>query len=183
LECYARAPLDEKEPATVADIRSIWMMRKFFSLALVAFCVPMLATADVYRWVGPDGVVNYTQMKPQGVQAERVRTQGGRPSAAAAAPSAAAEQPASRNADASQLSPKQKEMLDDLQSAEAARKQEVARIREANCERSRKVLDRLSANARIRVRDDSGEERVMGEDERQDRITEAQQGVAENCVS
>ena len=45
------------------------------------------------------------------------------------------------------------------------------------------LLDRLSANSRIRVRDDSGEERVMGEDERQDRIAEAQQGVAENCVS
>ena len=74
-------------------------------------------------------------------------------------------------------------MLNDLQSAEAARKQEVARIRESNCERSRRVLDRLSATARIRVRDDSGEERIMGEDERQNRIAEAQQGVAENCLS
>ncbi len=156
------------------------MMRKFISLAFVALCVPVLATADVYRWVGPDGVVNYTQMKPEGVQAERVHAQGGRPSAPAAA---AGDRPATQSADASGLSPKQQEMLSDLQSAEAARKQEVARIREANCERSRRVLDRLSANARIRVRDDSGEERVMGEDERQNRIAEAQQGVAENCVS
>ncbi len=158
-------------------------MRKFTSLALFALCVPVLATADVYRWVGQDGVVNYTQVKPQGVQAERVRTQGGRPTAAAARPSQPAEQAASQAADASQLSAKQQEMLDDLQSAEAARKQEVARIREANCERSRRVLDRLSANARIRVRDDSGVERIMGENERQDRIAEAQRGVAENCVS
>jgi hypothetical protein len=159
------------------------MMRKFISLAFAALCIPVLATADVYRWVGPDGVVNYTQMKPDGVQAERVHAQGGRPSAAAPAPSEPADRSAAQSADASQLSPKQQEMLNDLQSAEAARKQEVARIREANCERSRRVLDRLSANARIRVRDDSGDERIMGEDERQNRIAEAQQGVAENCVS
>lgn len=158
-------------------------MRKFVYLAFVALCVPALTAADVYRWVGPDGVVNYTQIKPQGVQAERVRTQGGRPSAAGAPAVKPVQQPADPTADASQLSPKQQEMLKDLESAETARKQEVARIREANCERSRRVLDRLSANARIRVRDDSGEERVMGEDERQDRIAEAQRGVAENCVS
>ena len=144
------------------------MMRKFISLAFVAVCVPVLASADVYRWVGPDGVVNYTQMKPQGVQAERVRAQGGKPSPAAAAPSEPGNRPATESADAAQLSPKQQEMLSDLQSAEAARQQEVARIREANCDRSRKVLDRLSANSRIRVRDDAGEERVMGEDERQE---------------
>ena len=162
-------------------------MRKFFCLAFVALCVPAVTAADVYRWVGPDGVVNYTQMKPQGVKAERVRTQGGKTSATAASTGEPArepvQQPANQNADASQLSPKQQEMLKDLESAETARKQEVARIREANCERSQRVLDRLSANARIRVRDDSGEERVMGEDERQDRIAEAQRGVAENCVS
>lgn len=158
-------------------------MRKFNSLALLALCVPMLAAGDVYRWVGPDGVVNYTQMKPQGVQAEKVRTPGARPTTAGDARAEPVPQPAGESADASQLSPKQQAMLEDLQSAEAARKQEVARIREANCERSRRVLDRLSANARIRVRDDAGEERTMGEDERQDRIAEAQRGVAENCLS
>jgi hypothetical protein len=33
------------------------------------------------------------------------------------------------------------------------------------------------------VRDENGEERVLGEDERQQRIAEAQAGVASNCVS
>ena len=39
----------------------------------------------------------------------------------------------------------------------------------------------LSLTARIRVRDPDGTQRVMGEDERQRRIEEAQQGIVTNC--
>ena len=72
-------------------------------------------------------------------------------------------------------------MLKDLQAAELARQAEVTKIREDNCEKSRSVLSRLSATQRIRVNDDSGNQRIMPEDERQRRIEEAQLGIAQNC--
>ena len=79
------------------------------------------------------------------------------------------------------LSDQQQAMLDDLKAAELVRQEEVAKIRQANCEQSRQVLSNLSRTARIRVRDTNGEERAMGEDERQRRIEEAQQGIVANC--
>jgi hypothetical protein len=82
------------------------------------------------------------------------------------------------------LSESQREMLDDLRDAEDAREAELARIKDANCERSRQVLDNLSSRGRVRIRDDeTGEETMMPEEERQRRIKEAQDGIVANCDS
>ncbi len=72
-------------------------------------------------------------------------------------------------------------MLDKLQSAEAQRQAQVEQIRMDNCRRSRRVLANLSNTGRIRVVDESGEQLVLSEDDRTQRISEAQQGIATNC--
>ncbi|MBX3706443.1 MAG: DUF4124 domain-containing protein [Pseudomonadales bacterium] len=164
-------------------------MRHFAKIALILCCMPALMGAEIYRWVDANGVVNYTQQKPLGIPSERVvtGTAGTRratdqpatptdPAAPGAAP--APLQNVEQNAD---LSPAQQDALDALRAAETARQTELANVRAANCERARGVLARLSERGRIRVRDDSGSERMMDEDERQTRIAEAQRGVVENC--
>lgn len=152
-------------------------MRTLCTLAFAIVALPFLMGADVYRWVAADGVVNFTQQKPEGVDSTRLRADMGQhrdaPVAAPAAePSAVAEAPEDR------LS-----LLAKLQAAEVARQQEVTRARETNCETSRAVLNRLQGNGRIRVRGDDGAQRVMTEEERQERIAEAQRGIVSNCAS
>jgi len=152
----------------------------------LCLCSALLLSAavsadEIYRWVDENGVVNYTQIRPVGVEAEAVSTRGGgrsnRSSAAAPAP-----QPQPAAAQSQELSPEQQQMLEDLQAAEAAREQEIARIREQNCIKAREVLARLLERPRIRVREAGGSEaRLLTEDERQERIDEAQRGVAANC--
>jgi hypothetical protein len=160
-------------------------------LVYLFMLVPTLAAADIYRYVDKDGVVTYTEQLPYGVKGERVATQatgptqtvrnldGSQPAAGdvTAAPAAAA---ATAN-DKMKLTKQQQSMLQELKAADDARKQELAKIRDANCERSKDVLQRLQARGRIRVKDDSGEERIIGEDEREQRIQEAQDGVSTNC--
>ena len=159
------------------------MKRTLFKTALLICCLPLLTAADIYRWVDANGVVNYTQQKPRGVDAELVsETSSTRPAAAqtaqAASPTA---QPESGSQPA--LNEDQQNMLRGLEEAEAARQQELARVRDDNCTRARSVLTRLTAKGRIRVRDKQGEYRIMNEEERQSRISEAQQGIALNCES
>ena len=43
------------------------------------------------------------------------------------------------------------------------------------------LITDLSAKERIRVRGDDGQERIMPENERQRRISEAQKGIVDNC--
>jgi Domain of unknown function (DUF4124) len=144
-------------------------------LALL-FALPLLMGADIYRYVDANGVVNYVQQLPYGVTGERIHTVAGAPTVTEAA---VAEAPESAE---SPLDPQQQAMLDELKKADQARRDEIARIREANCTRSREVLERLSYSGRIRVTDPDGQERAMPEDERESRIEEAQRGIVTNCT-
>ena len=54
-------------------------MRKLIEIGLLVVSLPLLMGAEVYRWTDPNGVVNFTQLKPRGVQAEHITTGAGGP--------------------------------------------------------------------------------------------------------
>ena len=112
----------------------------------------------------------------EGIEAQLIVTRGGAPTVAIpTVVEAEVEDP-----DAG-LSEEQKAMKMRLEVAENARRDEIARIKQSNCSRAQRVLQKLSAKGRIRVRDDRGEEVAMPEEERQSRIVEAQRDVVSNC--
>ncbi|MFU8816396.1 MAG: DUF4124 domain-containing protein [Pseudomonadales bacterium] len=159
-------------------------MRAMCKFALAIAALPLLMGADVYRWVDADGVVNFTQQKPQGFDAERVRAQTGERIDRSTVSTGSTATPAARAAGGRTdpaLDDQQRSMLAGLEAAEQARRLELAKIRDANCQQARTVLEHLSTRGRIRVRGDDGSEQVMPEEERQQRIAEAQRGVAANC--
>jgi hypothetical protein len=138
--------------------------------------VPALGGAEIYRWVDDAGVVNYTQLSPEGVAVERIVTSSGAPTVVVPITvEVKAEDPDAH------LSAEQKEMMKRLQATEDARQAEIARIKESNCSRAQGVLGKLNGKGRIRVRDASGNETAMPEEERQSRISEAQRDVVSNC--
>lgn len=145
-------------------------------LVLLVLSVPLLMGSEIYRYVDSNGVVTYAQQLPYGVKGEQIHTVAGAPSVAVAATSPQPEKPKEPV-----LTPQQQAMLDDLKKAETARKEEIARIRDANCTRSKEVLEKLSTAGRIRVKGPDGQEVKMPEEERQARIEEAQRGIIANC--
>ena len=152
---------------------------KYVALVTLTLYLPAAMADEIYRWVDADGVVNYTQRKPEGsANVQRVETRSGSVNTVASevvAPSPAA-------AESPELTPAQQEMLDDLERAEADRQTEVAKIRSENCEKAREVLEKLTVRSRIRVVSDDGTTRIIPEEERQERISEAQQAIATNCA-
>jgi hypothetical protein len=145
-------------------------------LIVLVVAAPLLMGSEIYRYVDSNGVVTYAQQLPYGVKGELIKTTAGAPTVTV---SAAGEPPKPVEP---KLSPEQQAMLDNLKKAEQARQEEITRIREANCTRSKDVLERLSSAGRIRVKGPDGQETKMPEEERQARITEAQQGVVANCA-
>lgn len=174
-------------PLNRCSVRS-WLA---MSALLSALYAP-LGTAETYRWVDENGVVNYAERKPTGV-----------PEAAVTAlpdPRPVTVPASSPNADRSNrailpsaeprdneslqgLDPEQAALLDELQAAEGLRRERVAKIQANNCARAQSILTNLTSKSRIRVRDDNGTERVLDEEERQERIADAQRGIAENCTA
>ncbi len=157
-----------------------------FSVLMLSALVSIPSVADTYRWVDDNGVVNYAERKPRGVPDSRitrvasVTTRAGTSSSRAPSSSPAPSfTPQTQNQ--VELTGDQQEMLRGLQQAEVDRQAQVAQIKRDNCERSRRVLANLTAKDRIRVRSETGIERVLPEEERQEKIAAAQRGIVENC--
>ncbi len=155
---------------------------KLLGTALLLLTGLSASADEIYRWVDENGVVNYTQQKPRGTEAEAIVTQGGSTRAARNA-QAPAPAPVSSAATGEPLSAEQEKMLEGLRAAEQTRQHEIAKLKEQNCQQSRDVLSRLTVKNRIRVKGENGDYTVMPEDERQDRISKAQQNIARYCVS
>jgi hypothetical protein len=145
-------------------------------LIVLVLAAPLLMGTEIYRYVDANGVVTYAQQLPYGVKGELIKTNAGSPTVTVPAAPTDAQKP-----DEQKLSPQQQAMLDNLRKVEQARREEINRIRETNCTRSKEVLERLSTAGRIRVKGADGEETKMPEEERQARISEAQQGIVSNC--
>jgi len=160
------------------------------ALVLLATALASPATADVYRWVEADGTVNYGERAPQNVKytvvsrsaptkaGSRVVNSRGKPDTHARTTTGGSAQPGAAN-----LSDHQKQMLSEIQAAEATRVAAVNKLRKENCATSKRTLANLQASGRIRVRDENGEESAMSEEVRSQRISEAHKSIVTNCDS
>lgn len=131
----------------------------------LALCGNAMA-AQVYKWVDAQGVTHFGAQPPQGQQVETVNT------VVAPGESVTAPTPAS-----------QEKSEPDQQSIDRKVKQQVAEQeaeRKRYCETMRTNLAQLQNNPRVRV-EENGETRRITEEERQARITETRDKIAENC--
>lgn len=167
-------------------------------MAALGLACSVPASADVYRWVDDDGTVNYGEREPRGrdfTVISRSPETTKKPSATApysakpyngsqpvmlesgvATPTSVAAQ-----SDNSNLSDHQKAMLEKLQADEARRQDNIAELRKSNCATSKRVLSQMQSRGRIRVRNDAGEETALSDDDRNERIRQAQESIAVNC--
>ena len=136
-----------------------------------------LSGAEVYKWVDANGVVTYSQQKPNNITSRPVTTTGTPPSALMA-------QEKARVAQASlepELSEKQQQKLVDLQTREANRVAEEAVFEASLCESSTKRLTKLTEKERVRVHNPDGTLRILPEEERQERIASARDKINQHC--
>lgn len=151
-----------------------------FAALLLAFTgsVDHSRADEMYRWVDKNGVLNYSQIKPEGVKAEKVVTRG----TLTSIKSETAPPPASEAGNQPKLTEEQQRKLDELKALSAQEEQQVAEIKRAKCEKSQKLLERLKLKEHVRIRENDGSERTLGEDERQQKIQNAELGIATNCT-
>jgi len=134
---------------------------------LLALCGNVMA-AQVYKWVDAQGVTHFGAQPPQGQQVETVNTVTA-PAKPAAKPDTSAPDETGREADQNSIDRKVKQQV-------AAQEAERKRY----CESMRTNLAQLQNNPRVRV-EDNGETRRVTEEERQARIAETRDKIAEHC--
>ncbi|MCQ4255723.1 DUF4124 domain-containing protein [Stutzerimonas stutzeri] len=134
---------------------------------LLALCGNVMA-AQVYKWVDAQGVTHFGAQPPQGQQVETVNTVTA-PAKPAAKPDTSAPDETGSEADQNSIDRKVKQQV-------AAQEAERKRY----CENMRTNLAQLQNNPRVRV-EDNGETRRVTEEERQARIAETRDKIAEHC--
>lgn len=143
-------------------------MRRTLLLATLLFgCIGASSAAPIYKWVDAQGVTHFTATPPASGQANVVppaKQPPAPPAVSAPADSAAGESQSQEEID-------------------ARVRQEVAaqeKQRADYCLQLRTNLAQLRNNPRLRMEVD-GEMRRLGEDERQSKISETEQAIAESC--
>ncbi|MGF6204609.1 DUF4124 domain-containing protein [Pseudomonas frederiksbergensis] len=139
-------------------------MRTFFLTAsLLITLSPMCMAGQIYKWVDAQGVTHFDAQPPQGQQATTVVT-----------PTPPANKP---------TAPERSNVLGDQQAIDKTVKKQVAEQQaqlKAFCEQARTNLAQLQNNPRLREEVD-GEMRRLTDQTRQERMTEAQKQIADNC--
>ncbi len=157
------------------------------SLLLAFTSSQLLASeAEYYTWVDENGVTNYAEKEPTGYNARFITREaaqfgyGVRPRAndpEQAAPELPADSPEPTPDENGQAD------IDAQVAAERARVDaEIAAAKRSNCQIGKRNLVQLEAYARIRVKDGDGEERVLTDTEKAERISKARQTIRENCT-
>ena len=143
------------------------LSRIFLAFALAA--APLLAAAEVYRWVDDRGQVHYSQVPPPGRNAQ--------PVGPSAPPQAAPNQDSINQSlkDAKAAEPKQK--------AEADRVAQTQANLEAYCQQLREQLAYLDAQTsrRLSTTDENGNVSRVTEEQFQQRRNELLQKMGESC--
>lgn len=143
------------------------MRRMILTSSLLLALSTTAMASQVYKWVDAQGVTHFGAQPPQGQQATSINT--ATPPPKPAEPEATATFDSDGDAQQEAIERKVKQQV-------AA--QEVERKK--YCESVRTNLAQLENNPRVRVEVD-GEVRRLKEEERQQRIGEAKQAIAENC--
>lgn len=141
----------------------------FLSLAMLLAAAPLLATAQVYRWVDDRGQVHYSQVPPPGRDAQPV----GPPPPPQAAPNQDNLNQSLK--DANEAAPKEK--------ADADRVAQNQANVDDYCKQLRSQLDYLDAKTarRLGATDEKGNVTRVTEEEFQQRRNEVLKNLSERC--
>lgn len=150
----------------------------FFLFTVLTLSFPA-NSAEYYSWVDENGVPNFGEKIPVGFEGQKVKAVDN----LSYKPDPSATKEGSQSLTENSESGDQKNEGDEIDITEETKKveAEIAEVKRSNCEIGKRNLAQLSAYARIKMRGKDGEDRVIGEDEKQSKIDEARKIIADNC--
>jgi len=162
------------------------MAIRLLTVVLLGLLTSGLNAAEYYTWVDENGVVNYAEKNPRNYDATHItstrafgRREIPRQPVAGTNSDGGSSDSDGRDSDgegSAGIDP------DEAIAAERARvAAQVAQVKQGNCDIGKRNLAQLEAFSRIRVQGEDGQERVLTDEEKQQRINEARNIIRENC--
>jgi hypothetical protein len=165
------------------------LVRCLPALAVVALLAAPAAAQQLYKYVGPDGRVQYTDRPPAGVQnvekvtGSRVSTVG--PGTASGSTTASGEGAAKSGAPKTPAEQEQAFRQRRTEAEANAKKQEKlaqeSRANDERCNALRRSLAGLQAGGRIATPNERGEREYLDDTQIQNEVARIQRDIATNC--
>jgi len=148
-------------------------------LTLACSALPVVANAQqIYRWVDEQGITHFGAQPPDGAKASGVNSKVPRLGGGAADAGGGADRPArSARNDRAPMDPEQRSL--EAQVRVEVEKEEAERAK--FCKDTRMNLAQLRNNPHLNYSDEEGKIHKLDEEERQKRITEAEQAIEDVC--
>lgn len=147
-------------------------MRAGTLLAMTLILAAAGANAAMYKWTDQNGNVQYGQFPPTGVEAERISASG----------TTRKVEPQDSKSPQQRLEElEEQKKQEGEQEAETAATQQLAAQRRNNCELARKNLAVLQEEGHHRVRLPDGTVTYLTDEQRQQRVDQANQQIKDNC--
>jgi hypothetical protein len=169
-------------PSLAANLRNVLtnpnqdqrgnIMRPGILVALALTLATTTAGAAMYKWTDQNGRVQYGQFPPTGVESERI-------SSAGTTHKVDPQDSKSPQQRLQELEARQKQQGE--QDAEAAAKQQLAAQRQSNCDIARKNLAVLQEDGHHRVRLPDGTVTYLSDEQKHERIENANRQIKDNC--
>lgn len=146
------------------------MANRFLVFTLFFCLFPAVAAAEIYKWVDEQGQVHYGQSPPADQQAETVKGP-----------------PGVDTEGARKALQERRDKLKELDEQRAERKkaameaEQQAQARKERCNAARESLAQLRTQNRVQYINEDGERAFLSEEQRQQRLDEAQKAVEESC--
>lgn len=137
-----------------------------------------LCYGAIYKWQDADGKIHYSEQKPPEVDAKKMSVPTKPP-----ASNSTYKRPSLKTKDDEKKAEGDKKTDKSAAGGDAA-KQPAGMSEEARqgaCEAARKAIETINSSGRVKLQENDGSVRYMGEDERQDRLKREQERVNEYC--
>lgn len=148
-----------------------------FSAMIVALAtsaaIAQTHSGEIYTWTDDKGTVNFSERKPEGVDATLVGISPPPQASPATSPYATVEDTPSPGAQA--------RIERQAREAQAAETASIRQQLEASCDQANVQIVGLESRPNALIREDDGSTRRMDDDERLAKIDELKDYVAENC--
>lgn len=143
------------------------MQRIFLTASLLLALSGAASASSVYKWVDAQGMTHFGAQPPEGQKATEINTAAPEP----------ATPPAPNESAINKPDPQQREIDDKVKEQVAAQESERAEY----CEKTKTNLAQLKNNPRLQVEKEDGKMARLSEKERQQKITDTQKQITDNC--
>jgi hypothetical protein len=147
-------------------------MRRSTLVALALTLATASANAAMYKWTDQNGNVQYGQFPPTGVAAERISASG---------TTHKVEAPDGKSPQQRLQALEQQQQQQEEEETEARVAQERKDLRQQNCRIAHKNLAVLKEDGHHRVRLPDGTVTYLNDEQKQQRIAQANQQIKDNC--